>query len=99
MEFPTPHLEGPPVVLGKLSITPGALIAIRNAGQTPAQLLVRHHFGDWGELDPEDWERNNHALEHGLRLLSSYRLRDKTLVWVITEWDRSSTTVLLPGEY
>src|SRR5579862_700295 len=99
MEPCNPPLGCPPVVLGALSITPGALIAIRNAGQTPAQLIVRHHFGDWGELEPDDWERNNHALQNGLRLLSSYRLRDGTAVWLITEWDRSSTAVLLPGEY
>lgn len=88
-----------PFALGQIALTPGAVAALEVAGQTPEQLLARHSFGDWGMLDAEDWTRNNHALENGLRLLSSYRLRDNTKIWVITEWDRSSTTMLLPEEY
>ena len=88
-----------PFPLGEIAITEGASAALQSTAQTAEQLLGRHSFGDWGELGDEDWERNNHALENALRLLSSYRLRDKTMVWVITEWDRSCTTVLLPQEY
>ena len=88
-----------PFPLGEIAITEGASAALQSTGQTPEQLLARHCFGDWGELDEEDWNRNSHALLHSLRLLSSYRLRDKTMVWVITEWDRSCTTILLPQEY
>ena len=88
-----------PFPLGTIAITEGASDALQSTGQTPEQLLARHSFGDWGELDEEDWERNNHALSNALRLLSSYHLRDKTTVWVITEWDHSSTTILLPQEY
>jgi hypothetical protein len=87
------------VPLGELRITSGALQALEQAGQSAVQLLARHHFGDWGDLDDEDWARNDHALANGLRLLSSYRLRDRTPLWVITEWDRSHTTVLTPEEY
>ena len=88
-----------PFALGTVMLTPGAVAALEHAGQTPEQLLARHSFGDWGQLDAEDWARNTHALENGLRLLSSYRLRDNTKIWVITEWDRSQTTILLPEEY
>ena len=80
-------------------LTVGAVAALEQAEQTPEQLLARHSFADWGELDAEDWARNNHAQGNALRLLSSYRLRDNTKVWVITEWDRYTTTILLPQEY
>ena len=88
-----------PFPLGAITLTEGAAAALQSTKQSPEQLLARHSFGDWGELDDEDWERNNHALENALRLLSAYRLRDNTKIWVITEWDRSGTTVLLPDEY
>ena len=88
-----------PFPLGEIALTEGAVAALQSTRQSPEQLLARHIFGDWGELGEDDWERNNHALVNALRLLASYRLRDKTTVWVITEWDRSSTTVLLPSEY
>jgi hypothetical protein len=88
-----------PVPLGNIVLTVGAVAALEQAGQTPEQLLARHSFGDWGEADPDDWMKNDDALQNGLRLLSCYRLRDNTKVWVITEWDRSSTTILLPEEY
>ena len=67
-----------PFPLGTIAITEGASAALQSTEQTPEQLLARHSFGDWGELDEEDWERNNHALSNALRLLSSYHLRDKT---------------------
>lgn len=88
-----------PIPLGQIVITLGATAALEAAGQTPEQLLARHSFADWGELDPDDWQKNDDALEEGTRLLSSYRLRDNTKVWVITEGDRSVSTVLLPSEY
>ena len=61
-------------------------------------LLVRHIQGDWGEVDEEDQQTNNEALELGNRVLSAYTL-DGEKIWIITEWDRSSTTVLFPSEY
>ena len=85
--------------LGTISLTDGAICALERTGQRPEQLLARHLFCDWGELDEDDWQRNEFALQNGLSLLSAYRLRDNTKVWVITESDRSSTTVLLPEEY
>ena len=62
--------------------------------------LARHAQGDWGDLCREDHERNNQALQSGEeRLFSSYHTEDGTKFWIITEWDRSVTTVLLPDEY
>lgn len=63
------------------------------------QALRRHANGDWGELDKEDRDANEAALKHGARLLSAYHTKAGTKFWIITEADRSSTTVLLPEEY
>lgn len=61
-------------------------------------ILGRHSVGDWGDLDPEDTATNNNALRHGGRLLSAYNLPDCRL-WIITEADRSVTTMLFPEDY
>jgi len=61
--------------------------------------LVRHIAGDWGDVDEHDRRENELSLIHGLRLLSAYTLSSGTKIWVITEADRSATTVLLPEEY
>lgn len=63
-----------------------------------AQALARHARGDWGNLCPEDVELNIEALDHGDRLLSAYQSAGETF-WIITEADRSVTTVLLPEDY
>jgi hypothetical protein len=84
---------------GRIVSTPGALRAMEEAGDNPASFLVRHLAGDWGELDAQDIRENEFALEHGLRLLSAYRLSNGAKLWVITEADRSATTFLLPEEY
>ena len=60
--------------------------------------LQRHASGDWGKVCVEDWEANNQSLKDGTRLLSSYEL-DGRDIWIITEWDRSVTTILFPEEY
>ena len=86
--------------LGQVVATPGALAALEKAGQGPQEFLSRHVRGDWGELCEEDRRENQHSLERGFRLLSSYRTNTgDTKVWVITEADRSVTTILLPEEY
>ena len=85
--------------LGRLLATPGALRALAQVGQAPLWLLARHSSGDFGELTPDDRYENEIAVEHGFRVLSSYRLGSGTVVWVITEADRSATTILLPQEY
>jgi hypothetical protein len=84
---------------GRIVSTPGALQAMEEAGENPASLLLRHLSGDWGELDEHDIRENEFSLEHGLRLLSAYRLSNGTKIWIITEADRSATTFLLPEEY
>lgn len=84
--------------LGHIVATPGALAAIPEEEILAA--LARHHAGDWGEeLCPEDRQENERSLENGSRLLSAYRSTSGTRFWIITEADRSATTVLLPSEY
>ena len=81
--------------LGQLVATPGALAALEKAGQNPMEFLSRHVTGDWGELPEEDKAENQLSLEKGFRLLSSYRTTAGDKVWVITESDRTVTTLLL----
>ena len=83
--------------LGQLVATPGALAALEKSGQNPMDFLSRHVMGDWGELSEDDRKENQFSLEKGFRLLSSYQTNAKE--WVITEADRSHTTILLPDEY
>ena len=85
--------------LGRVVATPGALQALEEAGQLPDEFLTLHQNGEWGIVCSEDKALNNEALEQGSRILSAYRLRNGTKLWIITEWDRSATTLLLPDEY
>ncbi len=83
--------------LGKVMATAGAAQRIPQAETFSA--LNRHISGDWGEVSEEDRKRNDDAVKNGERIISSYRAFDGTKFWIITEWDRSYTTVLLPEEY
>ena len=85
--------------LGQIVATPGALAALGRANQSPAVFLSRHAEGDWGELDPTDIAENAFSIAHGFRLLSSYETEAGERLWIITEADRSATTLLLPEEY
>ncbi len=85
--------------LGQLVATPGALEVLQKSGQSPADFLDRHSKGDWGEVCDEDKQANEDALVQGTRLLSAYRTQRGKRLWIITEADRSATTVLLPEEY
>lgn len=85
--------------LGRTVATPGALAALTEAGQSPAEFMDRHVGGDWGEVDEHDAQENEFSLENDLRLLSAYTLKTNVRIWIITEADRSSTTILLPKEY
>jgi len=85
--------------LGRTLSTPGALTALTEARTSPLALLARHARGDWGDLDEEDWQANERALTTGERLFSAYTLLTRARLWVITEADRSATTLLLPEEY
>ena len=85
--------------LGETFITPGAQEALEIAGETAIQFLRRHMSGDWGQLSEEDVRKNELSLIEGFRLLSAYRTVKGHALWVITEGDRSATTILLPSEY
>jgi Protein of unknown function (DUF2958) len=85
--------------LGQVVATPAALEALEVVGKRPQEFLARHGRGDWGELDEHDRLVNEHALAHGDRLLSSYILDNGQRLWIITEADRSASTLLLPSEY
>ena len=85
--------------LGEIVSTRGALAALQKAGQSPLPFLLRHATGDWGEVGKDDWQANDEALETGERLLSSYRTSLGVSIWIITEHDRSVSTLLLPDEY
>lgn len=85
--------------MGQLVATPGAIRAFEAAGQIPIPFLQRHLAGDWGDCDDEDTRANDDALARGGRLFSVYHLNDGTKIWIITEADRSATTILLPEEY
>lgn len=82
----------------------GRLVATTNAVKTlthddTLNALNRHRTGDWGDLDQEDKKANDRALIEGSRLLSAYHSASGVKFWIITEADRSATTVLLPEDY
>ena len=85
--------------LGQIVATPGALEALTRAEQAPSEFLCRHAAGDWGQLDAHDVAENLYGLKHGFRVLSSYRTNAGDTLWLITEADRASATILLPQEY
>lgn len=84
---------------GRIVATPGAIEALAKANQDPLEFIIRHIRGDWGEIDPDDVQENEFSLAHGLRLLSVYTTTAGDKFWLITEADRSVTTLLLPQEY
>ncbi len=88
---------GLPVQLGQIVATPGALQALTAADIRKA--LARHQRGDWGDCCLEDALENDRSLPVRLRLLSTYHAASGTKFWIITEADRSVTTVLLPEDY
>jgi hypothetical protein len=85
--------------LGQLVATPGALEAMQESGQSPLDFVARHVSGDWGDLCPEDKQLNEDALKDGDRIFSAYHTAKGVKLYVITEHDRSATTILLPEEY
>jgi hypothetical protein len=89
----------PLFALGQVVATPGVLRVFEESHDSPLTYLVRHQSGDWGYLDDHDKRENNFSLERGFRILSSYKTKNGTKFWIITEADRSSTTILLPEEY
>lgn len=103
---PTPEIQQNPqssrlplFQLGQVVATPGALETLHRLGLTGLEQLRRHHRGDWGDLDAEDIATNNAALKNGGRLFSAYQITASVKLWIITEADRSVTTLLLPEDY
>lgn len=88
-----------PIPLGTVRVTPGAADALAAAGIDSAALLDRHGHGDWGDIDPDETDDNDRAIEGAALPHSVYRLRSGADVWVITEGDRSETVVITPDEY
>lgn len=85
--------------LGQTLITPGAAEAIRDAGQLPLEFLMRHQSGDWGDLCGADKRENEFSIANGFRILSKYHTTEGEALYVLTEADRSATTILRPDEY
>lgn len=90
--------------LGLTTATPAALQVLAEHYTLPEDLLERHTSGDWGDLEAEDRQRNDEALQDGSRLFSAYVLNEDVKAWVITEavdddGVRGYTTILLPSEY
>ena len=84
--------------LGRLCATNGSIRALTSAAADPIEYVARHLAGDWGELDAADAAANDRALQLGERIISSYRLASGEKIWIITEADRSATTIRLPAE-
>ena len=85
--------------LGRVVATSGALSALQKAEQLPAEFLDRHVNGDWGEVPEADKQENEVAVEQGFRILSAYTTSAGDQIWILTEADRSATTIMLPTEY
>jgi hypothetical protein len=85
--------------LGRVVATPGALETLTEANINGFDLLSRHHQGDWGEMTEDDKRENEFSIDKELRIFSSYKLGEGSKLWIITEADRSATTLLLPSEY
>ncbi|MBP0714252.1 hypothetical protein ABXK61_13115 [Burkholderia sola] len=85
---------------GSIVMTEGVHALVQTGRLNPAPYLHRHLSGDWGDLHDSDRQQNDAALKSGNdRLHSSYQVRPDLALWIITEWDRSVTTLLLPSEY
>jgi len=92
----------PTFSLGQIVATPGALDALQAANVNLFALLARHAVGDWGAVSPADARENDLAVKQGFRVFSAYPLtppEPEPVVWIITEADRSATTLLLPEDY
>ena len=85
---------------GQVVMTAGVDELVRQGRLNPTPYLRRHLHGEWGDLSDGDRQLNDAALKSGEdRLFSSYQVTPNLKLWIITEWDRSVTTLLLPSEY
>jgi hypothetical protein len=90
--------------LGEIVVTPGILDLFDIEGTVSWKLAVlpylkRHKTGDWGDLEQCDKDENDFSVKNNLRIFSAYHIENDTKIWIITEYDRSATTILLPSEY
>lgn len=85
--------------LGQVVVTPNAVAALESVGTLTKTLLHSHVTGDWGNIVQSAKDANDHAVGRWEAIRSSYQFSKELTVWVITEWDRSVTTVLLPSDY
>ena len=85
--------------LGQVLLTPGALDALRDARQLSHEFLRRHARLEQGELHDEDHKENLFSVDKRLRIFSAFKTAQGVKLWIITEADRSATTILLPSEY
>jgi hypothetical protein len=83
--------------LGRVVITAAAKHSL--AEEDTLLALARHHTFDWGDVSPGDWESNDEAVEQDGRVLSIFKTESGEPFWIITEADRSNTTILLPSDY
>lgn len=86
-------------LLGQVLATPGVLELLQSHQLLPLSFIQRHVVGDWGDICAEDQQVNADALQYGYRLMSVYAITPTEKLWIITEADRSCTTLLLPEEY
>lgn len=91
--------QGPLFPLGRVVATPGALRLLEAYAESPMTYLARHASGDWGAVSADDVRANLQALQEEARLFSAYELPGGERLWVITESDRSATSLLRPEEY
>ena len=94
---PNPFARKLAFPLGAVRVTYGVEHALDSSDVVTG--ITRHARGDWGEVDEHDWSQNDDFVENGGQLLSQYTAKNGTLYWVVTESNRSATTVLLPEEY
>jgi hypothetical protein len=85
--------------LGQIVATRGVTDLVAHGVINPLLFIQRHSLGDWGDLCEDDRSLNDESLQSGGRLHSAYQISPLVKLWVITEWDRSVTTLLLPSEY
>ena|ERR1041384_5674645 len=85
--------------LGRMFITQGASAALEDAGQSPQEFISRHARLEQGELSNDDHQENLFSVDKYLRIFSAFKTAKDIKLWVITEADRSATTILLPSEY
>lgn len=96
--LPPTHVT-PKFELGRVLATPGALQVLAQHNVSPLTLIARHVSGDFGDIDPEDWQANLAALQYGNRIVSAYTLAPDAVIWAISTADRGTTTLLIPSEY